>query len=71
MMRVYMDKITVKELGKLRDDGKDITVIDSRSDDAWNSSDVKARAALRVPPDQEEEHLDEIGKDLPIVVYCT
>jgi rhodanese-related sulfurtransferase len=66
-----MERITVDEVRELLDAGEDVTIIDSRADSAWDSSDVKAGGALRIPPDAAEEHLADINRDHPIVVYCT
>jgi rhodanese-related sulfurtransferase len=66
-----MERITVDHVRALLDAGEDVTIIDSRSADAWNSSDIKAGGALRIPPDAAEKHIADVNRGLPIVVYCT
>ena len=50
--------------------GEKATLLDTRSDEAWNSSDEKAKGAVRVPHDR-------VPSDLPwprdrfLVSYCT
>jgi rhodanese-related sulfurtransferase len=51
--------------------GKEITVVDSRSAEAWGKSNVKARGAVRIPPDDIERNLDGVTPDEFVVVYCT
>ena len=66
-----MERITADEVRELLDAGKDITIIDARSADAWNSSNVKARDALRIPPDAAGQHIADVDRDRPAVIYCT
>ena len=66
-----MDKLTASEAKELLDSNEKVTIVDSRSDDAWALSDVKAAGALRIPPDKVEEHLADIDREHPVVVYCT
>jgi len=67
-----MTKVTVEEVaGELgRKDGR-VTIVDARSADAWNDSDVKAGGAVRIPPDEAEKHIADVRRDDYIVVYCT
>lgn len=67
-----MTKVTVQEVqGQLsRKDGR-ITIVDARSPDAWNKSDVKASGAIRIPPDEAEAHIADVRRDDYIVTYCT
>jgi rhodanese-related sulfurtransferase len=66
-----MGRISINEVRSLLDSGQTVTVVDSRSDNAWASSDEKAAGAIRIPLDEAHEHLDDLTKDRPIVVYCT
>ena len=66
-----MRKIEVKEVAERLAGGEQVTIIDSRSPDAWNSSDVKAAGAVRIPPDEAEKHISDISRDDFSVVYCT
>ena len=56
------------------DAGEPVTFLDDRSSKAWGASDVKIPGALRVPPDEVEQHLAEIGtipKSATVITYCT
>ena len=66
-----MTKVGVEEVGRRLADGEDITIIDSRSAEAWNESDVKAGGALRIPPDDGEKHIADVKRDTFVVTYCT
>ena len=66
-----MTKVGVEEVGRRLADGEDITIVDSRSADAWNESDVKAGGALRIPPDDAEKHIADVKRDTFVVTYCT
>ena len=66
-----MTKATVEEVEARLNRGEDITIIDSRSDDAWSKSDVKAGGAIWVPPDDAEEHIADVRRDKYAVTYCT
>jgi rhodanese-related sulfurtransferase len=66
-----MTKVGVEEVGRRLAKGEDITIIDSRSADAWNESDVKAGGALRIPPDDAEKHIADVKRDTFVVIYCT
>ena len=66
-----MTKVTVDEVGRRLRAGEDITIVDSRSDDAWSKSDIKAGGVIRVPPDEAEQHIADIKRDSFVVIYCT
>jgi rhodanese-related sulfurtransferase len=66
-----MTKATVEEIRERLNRGEDITIIDSRSDDAWSKSDVKAGGAIRVPPDDAEKRIADVRRDKYAVTYCT
>ncbi|MBP9664358.1 MAG: hypothetical protein KBD94_07015 [Pyrinomonadaceae bacterium] len=66
-----MTRVTVDELREMLRNGDDVTIVDSRSDDAWSASDIKARGAIRVPPDDAENHIADIRRDSYVVAYCT
>jgi len=67
-----MTKVTVEEVTEVleRKNGR-VTIVDARSADAWNDSDVKAGGAVRIPPDEAEKHIADVRRDDYIVVYCT
>lgn len=66
-----MNKITIEEIEDRLNRGDDITLVDARSADAWNESDVKAGGAIRIPADDAEEHIADVSRDDYIVTYCT
>jgi hypothetical protein len=66
-----MTKVGVEEVEWRLAKGEDITIIDSRSADAWNESDVKAGGALRIPPDDAEKHIADVKRATFVVIYCT
>jgi len=64
-------RISIDELRARMTAGEDFVFIDTRNPQAWAESDVKIPGALRITPDQVEQHLSELPKDKPIVTYCT
>jgi rhodanese-related sulfurtransferase len=66
-----MTKVDVEEVGRRLANGEEITIVDSRSADAWNESDIKAGGALRIPPDEAEKHIADVRRDTFTVIYCT
>lgn len=67
-----MTEVTVDEVaGRLSGSGDHVTIVDSRSADAWNNSDVKAAGAIRIPPDEAEKHIADVSRDDFVVTYCT
>ena len=64
-------KISVGEVKKLIEMGRDVTVVDSRSADAWGESDIKAKGAVRIPPDDIGRYMNAVSPDEFIVTYCT
>ena len=66
-----MTKVEVREVEERLKNGENVTLVDSRSADAWAGSDIKAGSAIRIPPDNAEEHIAEVSRDDYIVTYCT
>jgi len=64
-------KISVDEVKKLMEAGRDVTMVDSRSADAWGESNVKAESAVRIPPDDIERYMNAVSPDEFIAIYCT
>jgi len=64
-------KISVDEVRKLIKAGRNVTMVDSRSADAWGESSVKAEGAVRIPPDDIERYMNAVSPDEFIVTYCT
>jgi rhodanese-related sulfurtransferase len=64
-------RITVEEVKRRMDAHEPLTLLDSRSADAWKSSDVEIPRSIRVPPDEVAKHLTEIPRDRLVIPYCT
>lgn len=64
-------RMTVEELKRRMDAHEALAVLDSRSLEAWKSSDVQIPGSVRVPPDEVDKHLAEIPRDRLVVPYCT
>jgi len=65
-----MQKIDVTEAKRLFDQ-RAATFLDTRSPESWSESDVQIPGALRVPPDEVTQHLDEIPPAGTLITYCT
>ena len=66
-----MTKVTVDDVRKRLDAGEDIVIVDSRSEHAWDESNLKAGGAIRIPPDDAEKHIADVKRDSFVVTYCT
>lgn len=64
-------RITVDEVGERMNRGEPFAFVDTRNPTAWAESDQKLPAAVRVPADELEQHLDEIPHDRAVIAYCT
>lgn len=64
-------RITVQQLKQKMDANEDIVILDVRSNNSYNTSNVKIRGAIRIDPDQIEAKLKELPKDKEIITYCT
>lgn len=63
--------VSVAEAKRELDSGQAVTFLDDRAEKAWNGSDRKIPGALRIPPEDAEQHLNEIPREGTIVTYCT
>lgn len=67
-----MTKVTVEEVrARLAANAEHVSIVDSRSADAWNGSYIKARGAIRIPPDEAAKHVADLDRDDYVVTYCT
>jgi rhodanese-related sulfurtransferase len=66
-----VERISAAELKRRIDAHDPVAILDSRAPDAWKNSDVQIPGSIRVPPDEVEQHLDEIPRDRVAVAYCT
>ena len=66
-----VERITPAELKRMMDAHGPVTLIDARSPQSWQSSDVEISGSLRVPPDELEQHVSQMPRDRAVVAYCT
>jgi hypothetical protein len=64
-------RIRPEEVKRRMDNGEPVLLIDTRSEHAWNESNMKLPGALRIHYKDLEEHLDKLPRDRLIVTYCT
>ena len=67
---IGVQKIPLDEAKRLFD-RKEATFLDTRSVASWGESEVTIPTSIRVPPDEVDEHLDEIPRDRTVVTFCT
>jgi len=66
-----MTKVTTDVVRHRLDNNEQITIVDARSGHAWDEAETKAGGAVRIPPDEAEEHIADVSRDDYIVIYCT
>ena len=66
-----MTKVTADTVKEWFAAGENVTVVDSRSDAAWNNAETMAAGAVRIPPTEAEKHIADLNGADRIVVYCT
>jgi rhodanese-related sulfurtransferase len=64
-------RVTVDEVKERMERGEEFTFVDTRNPKAWSEGKTKLPAAIRVPADEVEKHLDEIPRDRTVITYCT
>ena len=64
-------RVTVDEVKERMDRGEVFTFVDTRNPKAWAEATTKLPAAIRVPADEVEQHLNEIPRDRTVITYCT
>lgn len=57
------------ELRRMLELGDPVTVLDVRSVEDYQSSDAEVHGAIRIPPDELEQHLRDLPKGRQIVAY--
>lgn len=60
-------EITVQELKKMRDEGTAHQLIDVREE---HEADIATINALLIPMGEVMDRIDEIKKDIPVIVHC-
>jgi len=66
-----MTKISTDVVKERLDKSEQLTIVDSRSEHAWDEAETKAGGAIRIPADEVEQHIADISRDDYIVIYCT
>lgn len=69
--QVEIARITVEQVEERLDKGETIVFVDSRSSSAWEAAVAKIPDAVRVPPHDIGDHISEVPRGNPVVVYCT
>jgi len=69
-MASSVERIAPEEVYRRIERGEDLVLLDVRTQ-SWQESDVKARGALRISPDEIESRYTELPKGKEIVAYCT
>lgn len=69
------DRITIQMLKQKLDDGEKVLIIDSRSEDAWQGSEVKIKGAVHISLEQIEQEvksgsLKAVPRTMLIAAYC-
>jgi rhodanese-related sulfurtransferase len=64
-------RVTVDEVKERMDRGESFTFIDTRNAKAWAEAETKLPAAIRIPADEAEQHLDQVPRDRTAITYCT
>jgi len=65
------ERVTIEQVEAWMAEGRELVLIDSRSDVAWERGATKARGAIRVPPNDVDSVLEQIPRDGALIVYCT
>jgi membrane protein DedA with SNARE-associated domain len=64
-------RITPEELNEKVDSGSELVILDLRSSSAARQDPETIPTAIRVSPDQIEEHTRDLSRDREIVLFCT
>ena len=64
-------RISIAELDARRRAGEGFAFVDARSVKSWAAASEKVPTAIRIPPDEVEEHLADLPLGKPVVAYCT
>ncbi len=69
-MSAVAPRISVEEAQARVEAGDEVVFLDLRRG-SYADSDVKIAGAIRIEPDELEQHLDQLPQGAPIVPYCT
>jgi rhodanese-related sulfurtransferase len=63
-------RITVEELRERLARGELISIVDARSQEAWEKATTQIPGSIRVPPDDVAAHVASVPRDRAVVAYC-
>jgi len=66
-----VSRITIDEVNERMQRGEKVQFVDSRNPKAWGEADTRLPGAIRVPADEAEKHIANVGRDRLVVTYCT
>ena len=66
------ERITLAEMRELQEAGEPLILADVRTERAWQSDDLRAKGAVRLPPDDAVRRARELGLDHhgTVILYC-
>ena len=64
-------RVTVDEIKQRLERGEAFTFVDTRNPTAWGEATTKLPAAIRIPADEVDQHLNEVPHDRTVITYCT
>jgi sodium/hydrogen antiporter len=66
------ERITLEELSRLRESGEPVILADVRTDRSYVADNLKAKGAIRLPPDDAVRQARQLGLDhhATVVLYC-
>jgi membrane protein DedA with SNARE-associated domain len=64
-------RITPEELRRKIDSGEDVFIVDLRHWSEFEAEDARLPGALRMRPEEIEQHQEKIPRDRDIILYCT
>jgi rhodanese-related sulfurtransferase len=73
VVQLSSQRISLEELHRLWQANEPVTILDVRTERSLEGSEVQARGAVRLPPDQVVERARELGlkQEAWLVAYCT
>ena len=69
--RLEKSRIAAPELKELLEQGREVVIVDLRSDFSYQTDGVKIPGAIHIPPREFEARYKEIPTGRPVVMYCT
>ena len=70
---IHAERITISEVLKLQAAGEPVVILDVRTERSYGESDLRAKGAVRMPPDGAAERAAELAlpRESWLVAYCT